>query len=111
MIYSRNAIDRFTNAVVDKALYTEITHYNGTTHLIITCKKDAFKKNIIFILAACMMDLHNGYLSIGGLTAIGRGLFEISDIKINGKSVQKVDYQAICEAICQVITVGQEETT
>ena len=28
------------------------------------------------------MDLHNGYMAVGGLTSVGRGMFEI--IAVNG---------------------------
>ena len=32
------------------------------------------------ILAAAITDLHYGYLAIGGLTSVGRGLFSIETI-------------------------------
>ena len=37
MLYTRNAIDRFTGAAVTGALYTEKTYYNGETTLEIAC--------------------------------------------------------------------------
>lgn len=38
-------------------------------------------------LAAAILDLHVGILSIGGLTSIGRGLFSIEKIQINGEEI------------------------
>lgn len=39
------------------------------------------------IIAAVLCDLHNGYLSIGGLSSVGRGIFEVTEMKLNGKDV------------------------
>lgn len=83
-ILSHNAIDRFSGGVVENALYTEMTYYGGTANLKIT-----FDTNISEALqkafAAAVEDLHQGFMAIGGLTAIGRGIFKVR--KINGKSV------------------------
>ena len=34
-----------------------------------------------------LKDLHFGYLAVGGLTAVGRGLFEIEKITVDGIDV------------------------
>lgn len=87
---TRNSIDRFSAATKDGALYTERTYYNGETELVITIsrKLDNDEK---FALAACIADLHNGFLAIGGLTSVGRGIFEVT--AINGDT-EKVKYLA-----------------
>jgi CRISPR/Cas system CSM-associated protein Csm3 (group 7 of RAMP superfamily) len=87
---TRNAIDRFTGGTVSGALYTEKTYFDGSTTLVIHLRNDnELLKSLIF---ACIRDLDAGYLAIGGLTAVGRGLFKVVDdtgnatIRIDGKS-------------------------
>lgn len=107
-VLTHNAIDRFTGGTIDGALYTEKTWFNGTTKLKIqidtqkrvakkksTRNKDSDKNNdsraidkeFYAALAATILDLHLGILSVGGLTSIGRGLFSIENIQINGESI------------------------
>lgn len=86
--YTRNSIDRFSGATKDGALYTELTYYYGKTELVITCPGNISEKGK-YALSACVADLHNGFLSVGGLTSIGRGLFKVT--AVNGKS-ETVDY-------------------
>lgn len=83
--YSRNAIDRFSGGTIDGALYTESTRYNGTTNLQIVLDDKRAKGIIVPYLAACIMDLATGYMAVGGLTAVGRGMFEVTNVCINGK--------------------------
>ncbi len=74
-VLTRNAVDRFTGGVVDNALFTEKMWYGGETVLQIEIPA---KTDVRFqqALAASMVDLHMGLLSVGGFTAIGRGIFE-----------------------------------
>lgn len=80
---TRNSIDRFSAATKTSALYTEFTCYNGTTELEILLDNDAdaADRNI---LSAVIADLDNGYLAVGGLTSIGRGMFTVEKILVNG---------------------------
>lgn len=87
---TRNAIDRFSGATKDGALYTEKTYYYGNTELIVSFTENPEKK-VLWALGACLSDLHNGLLAIGGLTSIGRGLFEITSLKLNGKDLSVVN--------------------
>lgn len=80
---SRNSIDRFSGGTKDTALYTEITCYNGKTELIITIPKNTGVTERA-ILSAVILDLNKGYLSVGGLTSVGRGMFEVEKINFNG---------------------------
>lgn len=75
-IMSHNAIDRFTNGVKDSALFTEKFYYGGTASLTITLPANT-SVTLKKLLAASIMDLHNGFLAIGGQTAIGRGMFTV----------------------------------
>lgn len=86
-IVSRNAIDRFTGGTVDKALFTEKVHYGGTTVLEIGFD-DTMGEEMLLSLAAAITDLHYGFLSVGGETSIGHGLFEI--MEIDGESMAEL---------------------
>ena len=98
-VLSRNSIDRFSGGTVDGALFTEKTYYNGTTELVISWKgrfkegntRSSMDENARKALAAALVDLHIGLLSVGGETSIGRGLFKITGIngktQIDGKNI------------------------
>ena len=96
-VLTRNAIDRFSGGAIDKGLFTEKTYYDGRTTLRISfTDKHELTENAAKTLAACITDLHYGFLSIGGLTAVGRGLFRIE--KINDQKVADVDvYQTVLD--------------
>lgn len=81
---TRNSIDRFSAATKDTALYTERTSYNGKTDLTLYLADDVTDKERA-ILGAVIMDIHNGFLSVGGLTSIGRGMFRIIGLYVNDK--------------------------
>lgn len=81
---TRNSIDRFSAATKSGALYTERTYFYGNTKLDITVP---LEDKAVSAIGVCLADLHNGFLSVGGLTSIGRGLFSISKISANGKNL------------------------
>lgn len=88
-IITRNSIDRFTAGTKDGALYTEKTCYNGSCGLEIFINKKGLEnteKNISLICAA-ICDLDKGYLAVGGLTSVGRGMFTVENITVNGTDV------------------------
>ena len=35
-------------------------------------------------LGAVILDMHHGFLSVGGLTSVGRGMFRVMDLSVNG---------------------------
>lgn len=85
-ILTRNAVDRFTGSVIKTALFTEKMWYGGKTELHIEIPEDSdleFRQ----ALAASLVDLHMGILSVGGLTAIGRGIFEGEEMSINDEAI------------------------
>ena len=88
-VITRNAIDRFTGGTVDGALYTEETLYGGKTELTIKCEKQTLSKYHQY-LAAAIKDLNAGYLSIGGLTSVGRGLFKVSSVTVSDKEYSDI---------------------
>lgn len=107
-LISRNSIDRFTGGTVDGALFTEKTYYGGETDLKIGWHSDESMPDLAKkALAAALADLHYGFLSVGGETSIGRGIFTIT--KIDGKPVPEPKpekggkvYQVILNAIEEV---------
>lgn len=80
-VISRNAIDRFTGSTVDSALFTEKICYGGTTILEIyfdLCEE--IDLDFIRSLAVSIADIHEGLLSIGGGTSVGRGIFKVKKV-------------------------------
>ena len=97
-ILARNAIDRFTSGTKKGALYTEQTIYDGETKLTIEMKKDV-SEVVRKALCATIIDLHEGFAAVGGLTAVGRGLFEITEISVNDEPLE-ICYEQIKEKVC-----------
>ena len=84
----RTGISRFESAVKEHTLYKEKTYVDGKV------KPDT--KWILGFLLLALKDLQNGFLAVGGQTAIGRGVFEPDgSMLIDGK---KEDAQFIQEA-------------
>lgn len=88
---TRNSIDRFTGGTKDGALFTELAYFGGTTELVIRVEAAALANGAQTIapLLAAVADLHNGFLSVGGLVAVGHGLFRIesANLTVNGQNV------------------------
>lgn len=77
----RTAISRFEFSSLNGALYTEKTFVKGNVELNIQIEK--CEDWMIGLLLIALHDLQNGYLAIGGQTAIGRGLFKGDTIFID----------------------------
>ena len=84
---TRNSIDRFTGGTKDGALFTLRTYYGGRTNLEI-CIDEGFSDDDIKPLLMVLADLHKGFLSVGGLAAVGHGLFRISNARLSIGSKQ-----------------------
>lgn len=91
----RNAIDRFTSGTKDGALYTEETIYGGSTALEITINHKTVSAAVISAICATIIDLDEGFVAVGGLTAVGRGLFSVTSIFVNESEISKVDYNCL----------------
>lgn len=78
MPMTRNKINRFSAATIDAALYKEVSYFGGTTKLEILVRKDESKgyKALVGMLQLVIEDIVNGYMPVGGLVSIGRGIFE-----------------------------------
>ena len=97
-LVTRNAIDRFTGGSQNGALYTEKTYFNGKTKLKITFIKKPDEYDLTRIIA-CLADLHNGFMAVGGLTSVGRGLFEIVSVNDDVLSAEEQKPENIFNAI------------
>lgn len=97
----RTGVSRLESAVKDGALYKEKTYVDGKLSLKARVKKGKCpedEKWIIGVLLLALKDLQNGFLAVGGQTAIGRGLFSADGpIRIDGKEGLEATY--IAEAI------------
>ena len=54
--------------------------------MTLTLDKDTSKENKAALLAV-IADLDKGFLSIGGLTSKGRGIFEVDNLYVNGEDM------------------------
>ena len=86
-ILSRNSIDRFTGGTVENALFTEEICYGGETVLEISFNKN-YEDGFYKAMAASIIDMHEGIISIGGETSVGRGLFRLIKIKCDGNKIE-----------------------
>ncbi|MCC8149984.1 MAG: RAMP superfamily CRISPR-associated protein, partial [Lachnospiraceae bacterium] len=80
---TRNKINRFDASTIDGALYSEIAYFGGRTNLEIMVRKDTDKGEndyayhaLLAVLEMVVKDIQEGYVPVGGLTAVGRGIFE-----------------------------------
>ena len=86
---TRTKINRYDASVVSGALYSEKSHFNGSLVLEIKVRKNYYDEGgvqqkdngeqyepIVGMLLIALKDIQNGYLAVGGQTAVGRGIFE-----------------------------------
>lgn len=120
-LLSRNAIDRFSGGTIDGALFTEKTYYGGHTDLKISFREDvrqneniksaSIEKKYKEALAATIADLHAGFMAIGGLTAVGRGLFTVTAFNGAPFSGDAVDlYELVRAYLCEKSDASEEGT-
>lgn len=87
-ITTRSSVDRFTGGVVKGALFTEKMYWGGHTGLDIELSRTEDAEQFVRCLAAAVVDLHMGFLSIGGETSIGHGLFTVTGVALEGKAIE-----------------------
>lgn len=105
----RNRIDRFDQGTVGTALFTEKSQFGGTTklHIKIRKKGDDSDKVIMGILLLLFDDIKDGYVSVGGQTAIGRGVFESNgEAEISGAEFTR---EECLSALYAELAEGREE--
>jgi CRISPR/Cas system CSM-associated protein Csm3 (group 7 of RAMP superfamily) len=84
---TRVKIDRWTGGVSKGALFTVRPQFGGKVTLRIHIPKDSQAIQDLFMLALQAIDL--GIITIGGETSVGRGVFDVASISINGKPQDK----------------------
>lgn len=87
----------FSGTGKNRALYKEKSHYDGTTSLVISIDNNIKDKDLIISLIILVLkDLDQGFIALGGETSIGRGLFKVTSLKVNGKDKNFSDYMEEC---------------
>ena len=81
----RNAVDRFTQAPRNTALFLNELWNGGKGRLDITVERSRINKLQAQLLAISLIDLDLGLMTFGGGTGVGLGRCRISCIKVNGK--------------------------
>lgn len=99
---SRNKINRFNAATIDGALYSEITYFSGDTTLEIMIRKasDYSYEALVGMMKLVIDDIRDGFVSIGGQAAIGRGVLAaggevISDIELDDSRYIRALYEEL----------------
>ena len=86
-VVSRNAINRFSGGAVDTALFTEKIYYGQAKSTLTILIPEDINSKYLKALAASIADLHEGFLTVGGESSIGHGLFSVTQLTMNGVSL------------------------
>lgn len=101
---TRNKINRFDAATIESALYKERACFEGNVDLEIKVRCDHGKEKWqIGLLLLVIQDIQNGYLPVGGQTAVGRGIFEgkLEQILLDGKQIEKAEYDGYMKKLLE----------
>lgn len=103
MLSTRNRINRFDASTVEGALYSEEAYFGGTTMLEIKIPKSEEKnyKAAAGLMLLVADEIRNGYLAVGGQTAVGRGIFngDSGPIQIN----DFLDWNECMQELAQIV--------
>lgn len=101
---SRNRINRFDASVKSSAFYSEISFFGGKTELEIMVRKDENKnyQALLGILTLVIDDIREGFVAVGGQTAVGRGIFA-EDAEREVTYSEPVDRKTCLEALYALI--------
>lgn len=109
---TRVGISRFESNGKRGALYTESSYFNGKTNLEIHIRRDKAQDWMIGLLLLVIDDLVSGYLTIGGQSGVGRGVFEKGEgnCLIDEKDITDKYYKAVYSKTMEsIITDTPEE--
>ena len=90
---TRIAVDRFTNAPRSAGLFTSGVAWGGTGTLTVTLPSDT-DAWLLRLLSAALNDLDLGLMTVGGEASVGRGLCELTSVRVNG--VEKLEAVRAC---------------
>lgn len=99
-IITRNKIDRFTNASVQGALYTEQMYVGGNLYLNLKVQDLDEYQWVVGLLLLIVKDIQNGYITVGGETAIGHGIMDKVAEEIYISKGRADDYMRSLEQTC-----------
>ena len=88
MTVTRTAIERYTAAPRNRALFTSQVAVGGVGELVITFPADT-SDLLKGLLGVTLCDLNLGLLGFGGENGIGRGSTVITELTVNG--VERTD--------------------
>ena len=86
---TRVKIDRWTGGTVKGALFTSRPQFNGNVTLTLYYPKN--DAAILQLLSLALDAIDRGIITIGGETAIGRGVFSVEKISIDGVEEEFAD--------------------
>lgn len=112
---TRTKINRYDASVVSGALYSEKSHFDGSLVLEIEVRKNCYTgrnklqtedtsqyEPIVGMLLIVAKDIQNGYLAVGGQTAVGRGIFEAAGpIELLGTDKNEQHFIKAVGALCK----------
>lgn len=88
---TRIRVNPFTGGTVNSALYKEKSCYNGKTELKIMIDKEIENEEhencidlLLDLFRIFINDLNYGFIALGGETSIGRGLFHVEEVYVDG---------------------------
>lgn len=83
-VLTRNAVERFTQAPKNSALFTDEFWQGGVGTLEIMIDKGKMSKLQRQLLEVSLLDLDNGMLTFGASTETGHGRVEVMKLNVNG---------------------------
>lgn len=95
---TRNKVNRFDASTVDGALYSEISYFGGKTTLELLIRKDEkrYYEELVEILQLVIRDIKEGFVAVGGQTAVGRGVFAPDGEQVDKTLGVPKLYELIC---------------
>ena len=101
LVVTRTAIERFTSAPRDRALFTSEAAEGGTGELtvILPTSTDPQLKGL---MGVTLCDLHHGLLGFGGENGVGRGFADITALTVNGRDRTEALHDGNVAAIWEV---------
>jgi hypothetical protein len=86
---TRNAVDRFTGAPRNAGLYTTEICQGGKGELVIRYPAGALTPLQSQLLAAALIDLDLGLLTVGGESGVGRGRAGVRALLLDGRDISE----------------------
>ena len=105
----RNKINRFTAGTITGALYSELSRFGGTTVLEILVRKEEGFKELTGMMLLIAEELAEGFVPVGGLASVGRGVFEANGQVVIEGTEPEVCKQALYDFILQMKEGAEDE--